>query len=779
MLVASLLAACGDAPIQRGVKHLDPRLADGQASAQVLAAQLSVVTEEALATWTSVSTPGGRAWVTPAEWSVDTTSVGGLRWTAKLPRSTRARLEWRRASDPAGSWPNAAAVEVSVEPDQAAEVQLAGHAAWTGTVVAVRLTPDCELGLTVTLQSVAWLTRGFWPGFEALGVGEGLPPSDGGLITLNDRGRRVWPASFGVPLSTDVLVPRAGRLLFDVALSAQHRESLERVHLAVDVASAGTDPTQSAGWTRVWSRQLVPRQAPIETLWQWVRVDLNDYAGERIAVRWRAWSGHGVDSVAAGLDGQATRADVLWGSPEMLGDPGDWPLPNLLLVTLDTTRADYGGAATPYFDELQARGIRFDNAWAVSNSTQPSHASILTGTYPIDHGVHDNYALLMGANRTLPERLRGLGYHTVGAVSQRFLGAGFGFSQGFDEFYQAAPGASFDGSETIELLRSRIQEWGALEPDRPVFLWLHLFDAHTPYTAPEEFVADRGDRLGAAPPTTVPSTSASALPQLSELPAEMAFLDGVNNLEFAKHLYANEVSYTDALVENLASGLAEANLLGKTAFFVTADHGESLGEHDSYFNHQGLMAPVVRVPFFVVIPGGPAGLVISEPVAGIDVAPTILRYAAAGQPVSMDAFRGRDLLAGLVTAPLDEASGGASGAARALFLEQAGQKQFAVIEGAHMLIETRAADMRLGLVTQTGPDGQAQVVPRIVPQGVELFDLAVDPGMVAPVSDAARQAALQRALEAWLKDAWDVSAGAANQRESTPAERAQMDALGY
>lgn len=776
MLVTGLLAACGDAPIQRGVKHLDPRLADGRASAQVLAEQLAVVSAEALDSWTLVSAAAGRAWVTPADWSVDTKTVGGVRWTANLPRSTRARLEWRRASDPAGSWPNAAAVEVSVAPDQSAQVQLAGHAAWNGTVVAVRLTPDCELGLPATLQSVEWLTRGFWPGFEALGEGEDVPASDGGLITLNDRGRRVWPASFGVPLSTDVLVPRAGRLLFDVALSASHRESLERVHLAVDVAQAGTDPTRPAGWTRVWSRQLVPRQAPTETLWQWVKVDLDDYAGERIAVRWRAWSGHGVDSVAAGLDGQATRADVLWGSPEMLGDPGDWPLPNLLLVTLDTTRADFGGAATPYFDELQARGIRFDNAYAVSNSTQPSHASILTGTYPIDHGVHDNYALLLGANRTLPERLRGLGYHTVGAVSQRFLGAGFGFGQGFDEFYQAAPGASLDGGETIELLRSRIQEWGALEPDRPVFLWLHLFDAHTPYTAPEEFVATRAELLGAAPAATVPNASPTALPELTELPPEMAFLDGINNLDLAKHLYANEVSYTDSLVENLASGLAEANLLGKTAFFVTADHGEALGEHNSYFNHQGLMAPVVRVPFFVVIPGGPAGLVVSDPVAGIDVAPTILRYAAAGQPVSMDAFRGRDLLAGLVTAPLDSPTANGE---RALFLEQAGQKQLAIVQGAHVLIETRTQDMQLGLVKQTGPAGQTQVVPRVVPKGFELFDLAQDPGMRVPVNDAARQAALQRALQTWLSGAWDINAGAGNRRELTPAEREQMDDLGY
>ena len=188
------------------------------------------------------------------------------------------------------------------------------------------------------------------------------------------------------------------------------------------------------------------------------------------------------------------------------------------------------------------------------------------------------------------------------------------------------------------------------------------------------------------------------------------------------------------------------------------------------------MAPVVRVPFFVVIPGGPAGLVVSDPVAGIDVAPTILRYAAAGQPVSMDAFRGRDLLAGLVTAPLDSPTANGE---RALFLEQAGQKQLAIVQGAHVLIETRTQDMQLGLVKQTGPAGQTQVVPRVVPKGFELFDLAQDPGMRVPVNDAARQAALQRALQTWLSGAWDITAGAGNRRELTPAEREQMDDLGY
>lgn len=794
-LLALGLSACSNATAPTGVLHLDPRLADGRSSAEALAG-LSVevrvwdFTASQNAAWKPALVPfedrSLRAWDWEAnpeagQPAIDTTTVDGVGWRASLERSTRARIEWRRSDDPPGSWPPECAAELSVDADPGGEsevrLELGGHPAWTGEVVALRLAPDGLLGLASELTRVELDQRGFWGGFEPLGEGEGLPASDGGLVSLNDFARRSWPTDFSVPLFVEAEVPKDGALLFDLALGPEHRDSLERIHLAVDVAKSGTDGLSDDGWERVWYRSIVPRLAPVETLWHGFRVDLDDHGGDAVRLRFRAWSGHGKDSVAKGLDGELKHAAVFWGTPELIAAPGAAPLPNILLVTLDTTRADLGGAQTPYFDELREGGIVFTDSLSTSNATQPSHASILTGTFPDDHGVHDNYALLAGANRTLAERLRELGYHTAAAVSQRYLGAGCGFGQGFDEFLQASPNAAEDGGETIRTLRTRVAEWSSLAPDRPVFLWLHLFDAHTPYTAPAGFAASHAERFGAPPAKTVPAGDPRALPSIDLVPEEFAFLAGSNSLEFARHLYAVEVSYSDGLVENLASSLAEGGLLGRTAFFVTADHGESLGEHQSYFNHQGILSPSVEVPLFLRVPGGPAGLTLDVPTSGVDLAPTILRYAAAGRPVDLSGLRGRDLLAGLVTAPQDVSETKSD----ARFLEHSGRRQLGVRRGQWQLVRTLADDMRLGIEVFTDTAGRRLPREIPIPQGVQLFDLEADPGMLVDVAaghpDQVRE--LEAELDAWIAGAWNVAAGAKTARDTTPAERDELDKLGY
>jgi arylsulfatase A-like enzyme len=790
-LLALLVGCSGGGEPQAGTRHLDPRLADGDSSAERLLAKSQVVRAWDFevgqhADWTPTKVTFEdrflRAWdLDAAAAPIDASAVNGVGWTARLGRATRARVEWRRATDPEGSWPAECAAELSVAADPEGErevrLELGTHATWVGEIVALRVMPDGLTGAPVELVHVELDQRGFWGGFEPLGEGEGAAASDGGLVCLNNSGRRTWPTDFGVPLSVTAEVPAGGRLVFDVALGPAHRDSLERVHLAVDIADAGTDPLGPAGWERLWYRTVVPRLAPVETLWHAFGVDLAEHAGESVSLRLRAWSGHGKDDVAAGLDGTLEEAAVLWGSPEVLGDPGGAPLPNIVLVTLDTTRQDLGGAPTPYFDELKAGGMTFTNSLSVGNVTQPSHASVLTGSFPMDHGVHDNFALLAGANSTLAERLRKLGYHTAAAVSQRYLGAGAGFGQGFDEFLQASPDAATDGGETIRALRSRVLEWQSVAPERPLFIWLHLFDAHTPYTAPSGFAATFVERYGSAPKKLLPQGSPGTLPVVDELPETLSFLAGSNSLAYARHLYAVEVSYTDGLVENFASGLAEAGLLGRTAFFVTADHGESLGEHQSYFTHQGILAETIEVPLFMRIPGGPAGLKLDEPASGIDVAPTILRYAAAGRSVDLRGLRGRDLLAGHVTGDV----GVPAEASRPRFFEHANQKQLGVRRGKWQLVVTRADDMRLGIEVVTDAAGRKLPREKPVPPGAQLFDLEGDPGMLEDVSaaHAAEVTELSNLLKAWQASAWDLSSGANTERETTPAERGEMGKLGY
>lgn len=807
---ASFSAACSDAPLPRGVVHLDPRLEDGRSSASALTAVSEVTVawnfdKGKHADWTLVSVPFEgqlcRAWewhAKPGQPGLDSAVIDGLSWRGAVPRSTRARISWRRTSDAEGTWPSVCMAETAVLSDESGALQhsldLGGHPAWNGgsdsegrpsdagDIRSIRFEPDGLLGLNTSIDELSFSRRGFWGGFESL---QPDFAADGGLVVLSGYGRRAWPTDFGVPLYADVTIPKGGQLLFDVALGAQHRTELERIHLAIDIADAGTAGEDADEWERVWYRTLVPRMAPEETLWTAAKVDLAEFEGDAVRVRFRSWAGHGVDSTSEGLEGTLSRSSVFWGTPEIMGSQPKDRAPNILLVTMDTTRADAlagvgaDAALAPYLQKLAATGIRFEQAYSTSNATQPSHASILTGTWPMDHGVHDNYAFFGEDNITLAERLRKRGYHTIGAVSQRYIGAGSGFGQGFDEFLQAAPTASLDGSATVEGLHTRLEEWSELAPDRPFFLWLHLFDAHTPYAAPAEYQSKHNARLAEAgigiPSAMVAPGTASALPVVDELPDEMRFLAGTNSLDFAKHLYRSEVSYADSLIENVASALSGANQLGATAFFVTADHGESLGENGSYFNHMGLLEEVVHVPLIVRIPGGPAGVVVDDLASGVDLVPTILSYVDRGTFDAAGAagvLRGRDLLAGLVTPDAELSDKGAR-----VFFEHSGRRQVGYREGSQHFVTTIGDGMRHGIEVVSDAGGRRVLREIPVPIGASfLFDAGSPSGgnlSSAQPEEVKRRTAV---LKAWLASARPI---ASEQRATTASERADLDKLGY
>ena len=172
-------------------------------------------------------------------------------------------------------------------------------------------------------------------------------------------------------------------------------------------------------------------------------------------------------------------------------------------MTLDTLRADalgcYGGPPdTPFLDHLAAQGIRFEEALSACNSTLPAHTSILTGQPVPTHGVLDNRSTLAPDVRTLAQVLRQSGYLTAAAVSVEHLQPSWsGLGRGFDRFLEVTPGATLDGALTLEGVEEWLAEWGA-GPRPPLFLWVHLFDPHTPYGPPPEFRREYEARLARA-----------------------------------------------------------------------------------------------------------------------------------------------------------------------------------------------------------------------------------------------------------------------------------------
>jgi len=278
--------------------------------------------------------------------------------------------------------------------------------------------------------------------------------------------------------------------------------------------------------------------------------------------------------------------------------PGSTGPPDVLLITVDTLRADHVGAygdaqaVTPVIDGLAARGARFAQVIAPAPLTLPSHASIFTATTPSTHGVRDNAGFVLGPPMpTLAERFRAAGYSTAAFVSGFPLHRRFGLARGFDQYDdrltrggdRARPAAvERRADETI----AAVETWlgrPAPGPRRPMFLWVHLFDPHAPYEAPEPYRTRFGERP-----------------------------------------YDGEVAFVDAQIGALLQRVTQARPDRASVVAVTSDHGEGLGEHGEPTHGLFVYDSTIRVPLVIAGPGVPAGRVIRSMVRLIDVGPTLL-----------------------------------------------------------------------------------------------------------------------------------------------------------
>lgn len=272
--------------------------------------------------------------------------------------------------------------------------------------------------------------------------------------------------------------------------------------------------------------------------------------------------------------------------------------PNIVLVTIDTLRADHLGCygsklgATPTLDALAKESVRFDQAVSPVPLTRPAHTSLLTGLYPNEHGVRDNLpARLAPGVPTIATRLRAEGYDTAAFVGSFLLGRGSGLESGFATF---GDGSGASGAKDVvgaaaerpagEVVSEAISYLGSAHS--PFFLWVHLYDPHAPYAPPEPF-----------------------------------------RTKYAADLYTGEIAYVDAEIGKLLKALPPSD--NGTAVLVTADHGEGLGDHGEAEHGVLVYEESIHVPLLLRYPGvvAPDG-VVDEPVSLVDVAPTLLSIAS-------------------------------------------------------------------------------------------------------------------------------------------------------
>ena len=285
---------------------------------------------------------------------------------------------------------------------------------------------------------------------------------------------------------------------------------------------------------------------------------------------------------------------------------------NVLLITLDTTRADrlgaygYAKAKTPNLDSIARNGVRFANAYAQVPLTLPSHSSLMTGTYPLTHGVHNNgaYVLPSGAV-TLAKILKDKGLKTAAFVASFSVDSRFGLDKGFDvyddNFQEGTPFKAVNAERKAEQVYAAFLPWFDNLKDEPFLCWLHFFDPHLPYSPPSPY-----------------------------------------REQFADRLYDGEVAYMDYLIGRVMRKLMDRNLLGKTLIVVAGDHGESFGEKGESGHGIFLYDNVLRVPLLLYAENHlPPGKVVESRVRLIDVLPTILDLMNLPKP---EAVQGQSLL---------------------------------------------------------------------------------------------------------------------------------------
>src|ERR1700674_870439 len=312
--------------------------------------------------------------------------------------------------------------------------------------------------------------------------------------------------------------------------------------------------------------------------------------------------------------------------------------PNVILITLDTVRADRMGllgskrGLTPNLDTLASQSVVFTRAYSQVPLTAPSHATILTGTYPQFNQVSDFQIPLAQELPYAPEILRTHGYHTAAFVGAIILDPSARFTPGFDrgfDTYDAGFRAWHSGEDRYRTTERRGGEvvahalaWLNQHPRGPFFMWLHLYDAHDPYDPPEPYKS----KYAAAP-------------------------------------YDGEIAYVDSAVGTFLSDLRTRGLYDGALIAVMADHGEALGEHGEDTHGFFLYDETIHVPLLIKLPGAAsagkdsAGKKIDNRVGLVDVLPTILQ--AVKIPVPQE-VQGESLLGMMMPKPVPAESAGTS-----------------------------------------------------------------------------------------------------------------------
>jgi arylsulfatase A-like enzyme len=437
---------------------------------------------------------------------------------------------------------------------------------------------------------------------------------------------------------------------------------------------------------------------------------------------------------------------------------------NVLLITMDTTRADYIGcfgakqSRTPNLDTLAADGAAFTNATTAAIPTTPSHTSILTSLHPIQHKVFNNNTRIPDAAITVQDILKSNGYTTSAFVSAVPVSALIGFNRGFDHFDDKFDPAMENAERRGNKTTDAALEWLGKNSGKPFFTWVHYYDPHSAYNPPDKYrnmFLNVDDALADCPKAiTTPELAVNrmarkrndplrpeperefAVLRKSPVPGGACIMGFDEAAKVQKALYASEIAFMDDQIGRIIQFLKKKRLYGNTLIIAVADHGEVLDEtgHGTNYAHNTLYEQVIRVPLIIKLPGRhPRRVVCVTPVSSLDITPTILDSLKIHAPKGGLGFSGISILGAAMKRKSDSH--------RPIYFESGGEEAAGVkLDGKkYVLVLSPRRQFR------SGPGGI---------QVDQLFNLKSDPGEQNNLADSRSETGfvgLMRLLDGWKK----------------------------
>jgi arylsulfatase A-like enzyme len=428
----------------------------------------------------------------------------------------------------------------------------------------------------------------------------------------------------------EVKIPPACVLEFGAGIFA-YRESHENQRASFKVTA------ESQGETRLlYENHIILKPKLLRDQIDFARIDLSAFSGHTVKLTFIT-----EEAPDPPDDGPELHSFGFWTGPVLYRTDIERS-PNVILISLDTLRADHLGVygyerpTSPFLDSLAEEGALFENVYAQSSWTLPSHLSMLFSLNSASHQVYFNDQKIDRSLPSLASFLRNQGYVTLGFTGGGYVSSIYGFAKGFDWYDEPVGGRKAPlGQDEAERLYEFTSDWLANNRDKPFFLFLHTFQIHGPYACPE-------------PWNTMFLEEGAAWDQI----ALRRFLDQ-NGEDYAFSpaersnivgLYDGEIRYTDdMLLKPLAQRLKELGIYDNTMIIVTSDHGEEFNDHGGWLHGRTVYDELIRVPLLIKFPRSSyRGQRIPAKTRLIDILPTVLESLQI--PYDRDAVEGRSLI---------------------------------------------------------------------------------------------------------------------------------------